>query len=564
MDKLVEVGKQLGLEGDKLHHFVIEQQEKERSDRAYRRDYEREMDERKRAHEMALKEAELEIAKLNAATASKSGQSAVKVKLPKLAPFNETKDDMDSFLFRFEKYVKAQNLKEEDWAMSLSALLSGDALEVYRRLGKDDSDSYEKLKKALLKRYELTEEGFRNKFRDTKIQRGETPTQFMDRLRNYFERWIEFGEIEKSFDALLDLMLREQFVLNCNKPLAVFLKERIPKTSKEMACLAEQYVEARGETNCSIVDHAPSRYKTNKTDNHGNLNIDSKVMAKPNHSDKTCYKCGRKGHIQRNCKVKEKVAMATQQNGNQDLENETQETGATCMMHLLSDSIENNHLKLATGETLPIISGACGQGNFSKKSNLPMFKGKVGDLMVDTLRDSGCTGVVVQSSLVKPEQLTGKVHLCILIDGTVKKVPMAKIHVDTPFYVGDVEAMSMENPIYPLVLGNIPGIRSPSDPNLDWNSTVVKEPIAVLTRAQTEKLKKPITPLKFPGEIDLSLTPEEFKKEQLNDSSLKFLWEMTKDSKLIRLKNGSQSRHLDQNGILKWKSVVGKKWTSSL
>ena len=196
---------------------------------------------------------------------------------------------------------------------------------------------------------------------------------------------------------------------------------------------------------------------------HGKSNIDSKVMAKPNHSDKTCYKCGRKGHIQRNCKAKEKVAMATQQNGNQDFENETQETSATCMMHLLSDSIENNHLKLATGETLPIISGACGQGNFSKKSNLPVFKSKVGDLMVDTLRDNGCTGVVVQSSLVKPEQLTGKVHLCILIDGTVKKVPMAKIHVDTPFYVGDVEAMSMENPIYPLVLGNIPGIRSPSD-----------------------------------------------------------------------------------------------------
>ena len=186
--------------------------------------------------------------------------------------------------------------------------------------------------------------------------------------------------------------------------------------------------------------------------------------------------------------------------------------------------------------------------------------------MVDTLRDSGCTGVVVQSSLVKPEQLTGKVHLCILIDCTVKKVPMSKIHVDTPFYVGDVEAMSMENPIYPLVLGNIPGIRSPSDPNLDWNSTVGKESIAVLTRAQTEKLKKPITPLKVPGEIDLSLTPDEFKKEQLNDSSLKFLWEMTKDSKLIRLKNGSQSGYLDQNGILYWEVEIsgGRKMDKQL
>ena len=44
---------------------------------------------------------------------------------------------------------------------------------------------------------------------------------------------IDFGEIEKSYDALLDLMLREQFVSNCNKSLAVFLKERTPKTQKK-------------------------------------------------------------------------------------------------------------------------------------------------------------------------------------------------------------------------------------------------------------------------------------------------------------------------------------------
>ena len=440
--------------------------------------------------------------------------------------------------------------------------MSGDALEVYRRLGKDDSDSYDKLKKALLKRYELTEEGFRNKFRDTKIMKGETATQFMDRLKNYYERWVDFGEIEKSYDALLDLMLREQFVSNCNKSLAVFLKERTPKNSKEMASLAEQYVEAHGESSCFIGDHGPSKFKTNKTDKQGNSNnpkIDSKPMVKGNYSDKTCYKCGRKGHIQRNCRVKEKLAIAVGQNS--DPENETHETGATCMMQLLSGSIENNHLKLATGEALPIISGACGHKKFSRKTNLPVFKGKVGDTMVDTLRDSGCTGVVVQSSLIKPEQLTGKVHLCILIDGTVKKVPMANIQVDTPFFVGEVEAMSMESPIYPLVLGNIPGIRSPSDPNPEWNSLKEKETVAVLTRAQSEKLKKPITPLKVPGEIELSLTAEQFKQEQLNDSSLKLLWEMSKDSKLIKLKSGNRSRYLEQKGILyrEVKTSDGKK-----
>ena len=90
-----------------------------------------------------------------------------------------------------------------------------------------------------------------------------------------------------------------------------------------------------------------------------------------------------------------------------------------------------------------------------QKNNLPVFKGIIGDVTVDTFRDSGCTGVVVKSNLVKPEQFTEKVYLCVLIDGTVKKVPIAKIHIDTPFYIGGTEAMVMESSIYPLVIGNI-------------------------------------------------------------------------------------------------------------
>ena len=77
-------------------------------------------------------------------------------------------------------------------------------------------------------------------------------------------------------------------------------------------------------------------------------------------------------------------------------------------------------------------------------SNLPVVKGKVGDVIVKRLCDSGCSGVVVQANFVKAEQYMGKIHLCVMIDGTVKRVPMARIHVDTPYFVGEVEAMCMD------------------------------------------------------------------------------------------------------------------------
>ena len=55
------------------------------------------------------------------------------------------------------------------------------------------------------------------------------------------------------------------------------------------------------------------------------------------------------------------------------------------------------------------------------------------DAKVKVLRDTGCSSVAVRRSLVKPEQLTGKDHMCVLIDGTQRRFKMAKIQVDTPF-----------------------------------------------------------------------------------------------------------------------------------
>lgn len=47
-------------------------------------------------------------------------------------PFlDKSKDDIDSYLRRFERYAKAQKWKEDSWAVNLSALLQGRALDVY-------------------------------------------------------------------------------------------------------------------------------------------------------------------------------------------------------------------------------------------------------------------------------------------------------------------------------------------------------------------------------------------------------------------------------------------------
>jgi hypothetical protein len=60
--------------------------------------------------------------------------SKPRAKLPKLPVFEENKDCIDSYLQRFERFASNAGWTDTIWAIHLSALLKGKALEVYSRL----------------------------------------------------------------------------------------------------------------------------------------------------------------------------------------------------------------------------------------------------------------------------------------------------------------------------------------------------------------------------------------------------------------------------------------------
>jgi hypothetical protein len=165
--------------------------------------------------------------------------------------------------------------------------------------------------------------------------------------------------------------------------------------------------------------------------------------------------------------------------------------------HTNCECIGESELKLACGKVLPIFSGACRV----LSDDMPVTKGLVGDTMVDMLRDTGCSGVVVSRSMINDDQLLNKTERCMLIDGSILKVPMAQIDIDTPYFTGkSVEAMVMKSPVYDLVVGNIPGARKADDPIKDWQPQVTRDfdqtANVVMTRAGVIRASKPLKPLK--------------------------------------------------------------------
>ena len=72
-------------------------------------------------------------------------------------------------------------------------------------------------------------------------------------------------------------------------------------------------------------------------------------------------------------------------------------------------------------------------------------------------------------SLSTPSSSLGKNKLCLLINGTTRSVPLAKVNIDCPFFKGEAEAMVMPMPIYDLII--IPGAREPDNPDVSWRPT---------------------------------------------------------------------------------------------
>ncbi|KAK3740071.1 hypothetical protein RRG08_021357 [Elysia crispata] len=105
-----------------------------------------------------------------------------KFEMPKLPAFVDREDDLDSYLLRFERFATTSGWPKESWCTPLSALLTGRALEAFCRLSETEATDYDRVKEVLQKRYNLTEDGYGQRFRTCSPEEGENPSMFIVRL----------------------------------------------------------------------------------------------------------------------------------------------------------------------------------------------------------------------------------------------------------------------------------------------------------------------------------------------------------------------------------------------
>ena len=173
-------------------------------------------------------------------------------------------------------------------------------MDVYTRMSDADVSDYGKLKKALLKRYNYSDDGYWKRFREATPETEETPDQFVIRLKNYLAKLLDLScSSPANFDALVDLIVKEQFINACSEDLAMYLLERGPNDLVELTTWAQKYLiahkEQLGKSKATIQPRRADQKKTTQF---------KPDLSQGRQRSLQCYRCHDFGHRQSECGAK--------------------------------------------------------------------------------------------------------------------------------------------------------------------------------------------------------------------------------------------------------------------
>jgi len=228
------------------------------------------------------------------------------IKLPKRTLQTlEPKEDLDKSLATLACIAVQQGWPESVWATQLAGLLTGKAMAAYTALRAAEAGDYTVVKKAILHRYDVNEETHRLRFRKDKKKREESYREWICRITDHFDKWTKDAGME-----LRELIIMEQVLLETPEDLAVWLRERSPKSLEELGKLAENYAQARkgDDTERKTAGGSAGAWRTKfgegkgSAEKGGRSGTSEGTRTKVNScGERQCYHCRQWGHLVFNC-----------------------------------------------------------------------------------------------------------------------------------------------------------------------------------------------------------------------------------------------------------------------
>ena len=219
----------------------------------------------------------------------------------------------------------------------------------------------------------------------------------------------------------------------------------------------------------------------------------SQSFSRPMCEPVMCYLCDQVEHIARNCSTgKPRPSVNSRPRSDKYIA-----VNACLAVYDVNHQCSND---MKYGCSFPVVGNVCDQ----IPSNLPIMQGCVGETPFTTLRDTGCSRIVVKRDLVRDNQLTGKKRILVMINRSAITVSIARCKIVSPVCSGEVEGD-----------GNSDRDESHlcKDVTNDGQGPIEEKKVtcADVTRTETAKQERKISQLKVPDVGNINVTSESLK-----------------------------------------------------
>lgn len=395
----------------RAQEMQLREEEMRRKEEEFREERERREEEVQRREREMRQQFELLQGLVEGIRADRVGVKETDVKFTKL----QEKDDIEAYLKTFERVMTAYEIPQERWSFKLAPQLIGKAQQAYAALDATDAEDYDSLKHAILGRYGISEESHRQRFRRAKKEREETHKEFGTRLADLVDKWMadceDAGQVKEK-------IVMEQLINTLPEPVRIYVKEHKPKDSTQAGELADDYIQARGL-----------------------------AMEKKPTTEKRCHRCGRPGHLMKDCRQREEQTKQSTERKNESTRKPLKDIECySCG--------EKGHYSSRCPHSAMFCAQKESMANNQWKRSIIRPGRKGGKELSSILLDTGCSRTLIRQDLVSNEELLeGEMVTVCCAHGDTAMYPLARVTLEVEGKDVEVEAAVVERLPMEVLLG---------------------------------------------------------------------------------------------------------------